>query len=115
MIKFGDRVLVLATSETVSAGVAGLAGDVYGFTTPSLTGVDVIGGAPEDYALNVNLDSKGEAFWFRPDLLELLHRNAGLEISVGGITTIRQADGRWGDASNKSQSIFDKLFGWLRK
>lgn len=93
MSAFGDRVRISASPETTAAGVAGLEGEVYGFTTPSMTGVDVIGGAPDDYALNVNLEPKDEAFWFRPDLVELLHHNAGLQVSAGGVKAIRQADG----------------------
>ena len=115
MSEFGDRVRILANPDTLVAGVAGLEGEVYGFTTPSATGVDVIGGAPDDYALNVNLDSMDQAFWFRPDLVELLHHNAGLEISAGGIRAIRQGDGSWIETPKNSQSIFHKFFGWLQK
>lgn len=115
MSAFGDRVRILASPETIAAGVAGLEGDVYGFTTPSMTGVDVIGGAPDDYALNVNLELKDEAFWFRPDLVELLHHNAGIEVNACGIKAVRQADGTWIESPNKSQSLFDKFFSWLRK
>ena len=43
---FGDRVQIRQSPETVAAGVAALEGEIYGFTTPSTTGVEVIGGAP---------------------------------------------------------------------
>jgi hypothetical protein len=115
MSAFGDRVRILESPETAAAGLAGLEGDVYGCTTPSMTGVEVIGGAPDDYALNVNLELKNEAFWFRPDLVELLHHNAGLEISAGGAKAIRQADGSWVESPAESQSLFSKFFSWLKK
>jgi hypothetical protein len=92
---FGDRVRIRASSETVAAGVAGLEGEIYGFTTPSTTGVQVIGGAPDDYALNVSLESTDATLWVRPDLVELLHHNAGVEVVVGNMKLIRQTDGSW--------------------
>jgi hypothetical protein len=115
MREFGDRVRIREAPETLAARVAGLEGDIHGFTSPSATGVDVIGGAPDDHALNVNLDAMDEAFWFRPDLVILVHHNAGLEICVGGVTTVRQADGSWVEMPKKSQSTFQKFFGWLKK
>lgn len=95
MADFGDRVRVKVTPETTASGVAGLEGDVYGFTTPSSTGMQVIGGAPDDYALNVSIEGHGSDLWFRPDLLEFLHHNPGMEMIAGNVRTVRQADGSW--------------------
>ena len=39
----GDEVRIRSTDVTESLGVAGHTGIVYGYTTPSVTGVDVIG------------------------------------------------------------------------
>ena len=50
---FGDNVVIRSTRETEAAGVAGRTGSVTGFTTPSVTGVEVVGGTAEDYALGV--------------------------------------------------------------
>jgi hypothetical protein len=94
MTDFGDRVRIRESPETIDAGVAGLEGDVYGFTTPSVTGADVIGGSPDDTAVNVSIGAHG-ALWFLPDLLEFLHYNAGMEIVVGNIRSVRQVDGSW--------------------
>lgn len=99
-----DRVLVRDTPETAEIGIAGMEGDVYGFTTPSVTGVEVIGGAPEDFALNVSFkDSKGE-FWLRPDLVQLLNHNEGTELRVGGAAFVRESDGSWLQTEGSSGS-----------
>jgi hypothetical protein len=60
MSGFGDRVRIKESPETKAIDVAGLEGDVYGCTTPSVTNVVVIGGAPKDYALNVSIKGHGE-------------------------------------------------------
>jgi hypothetical protein len=65
-----SRVRVRATSETEELGLAGLVGEVMGETTPSSSGVDVIGGSGADYAINAWFDEKNEQYWFHPDLLE---------------------------------------------
>ena len=49
-IAFGDRVRVVATPATIESGFSGAEGDVYGSATPSITGGDVGGGAPDDHA-----------------------------------------------------------------
>ena len=74
---FADRVRIRECPETIAASVALLEGEVYGFTTPSVTGVEVIGGAPDDYAINVSLEPSGTCLWFRPDLVEFIGHNAG--------------------------------------
>ena len=95
MAGFGDRVRIKESPETLAAELAGLEGDVYGFTTPSATGVTVVGGAPDDHALSVFVESKGTDFWVRPDLIEFLHVNAGSEVVVGNVKAVRQPDGTW--------------------
>jgi hypothetical protein len=49
-----------------------MTGQVYGETTPSVTGVEVIGAVQEDYAINVFLNERNEALWFAPDLVEVI-------------------------------------------
>jgi hypothetical protein len=63
MAVFGDHVRIRATAETECRGLAGREGTVFGFTTPSLTRVEVIGLPAEDFALNVHFDELNEAFW----------------------------------------------------
>ena len=96
---FGDQVRVKEAPETISAGLAGLEGEVFGFTTPSATGVTVVGGAPDDHALNVYFRDTKADHWFRPDLLEFLHHNVGAEATVKGapVKWVRQADGSWAE------------------
>jgi hypothetical protein len=65
-ISFGDNVRVRAAPLTQELGLAGMAGQVYGETTPSVTNVEVIGEIQEDYAINVFFDDRNEGFWFAP-------------------------------------------------
>ena len=51
-ISFGDHVRIRSTESTVDLGLAGLVGQVDGETTPSVTGVDVIGEMTADCAFN---------------------------------------------------------------
>lgn len=94
-IAFGDNVRVATTPLTSSLGLAGLMGAVYGETTPSVTGVEVIGGATNDYAINVQLDGRDESHWFAPELLEILDHAPGTEIVIGTKRLIRTASGDW--------------------
>jgi hypothetical protein len=94
-ISFGDNVRVASTPLTVALGLAGLTGQVYGETTPSVTGVEVIGGAAGDYAINVQLDSRAESLWFTPELLEFVDHAPGTEIIIGNKRLVRTASGEW--------------------
>jgi hypothetical protein len=58
--------------ETNAAGVAGLTGRVVGRTTPSTSGMPVIGTAADDVALAVKFDEPRDSLWFSPELLEAL-------------------------------------------
>src|ERR1051326_3237614 len=69
-IGFGDNVRVHRTPETEALGVAGHVGQVYGHTTPSITGIRVVGGSDGDYALNVHFDGSEDTIWFAPQLLD---------------------------------------------
>ncbi|MEQ8856775.1 hypothetical protein [Gimesia sp.] len=99
-ITFGDHVRVLSASETDERGLAGKCGQVYGETTPSVTGVEVIGEAREDYALNVFMEDLDSDFWFAPDLLELIDHAAGTEIIIGNRKAVRRADGSWEESDS---------------
>lgn len=98
---FGDNVRIRETKETVAAGVAGLRGQVFGETTPSVTGVDVIGTPAADHALNVHLEERGEAYWFASELVELVDHAPGTEIRLDGVDKrwIRTKDGGWTEES----------------
>lgn len=97
VILFGDHVRVLATSVTEELGLAGGLGQVYGWTTPSQTYVEVIGETSEDYAVNVFFDDRDEAHWFAPELLEFIDHAPGTEIRLEGVSKkwVRTAAGAW--------------------
>ncbi len=122
MTDFGDRVRVKESPETRAAGIAGLEGDIYGVTTPSVTNVEVVGGAPDDCAFNVSFESRKETFWIRPDLVEVLHHNAGMEMVVGNIRAVRQPDGNWiesvvnpSESVKRQESLWSRIKSFLKK
>ena len=94
-LSFGDNVRVLDTAETQRRGFAGRRGQVYGHTTPSITGVEVIGSTGEDFALNVHFEDLGEAHWFARELLEFVDHAPGTEIVIGEKRLVRDEDGDW--------------------
>lgn len=94
-ISFGDRVRVRATPETEQSGHADLVGQVYGFTTPSVTAVTVVGGQESDQAFNVHFDDRAETVWFAPHLLEFVDHSPGTDLAIGNKRWVRDADGSW--------------------
>jgi hypothetical protein len=100
-VSFGDNVRIRVTKETETAGVAGLKGQVCGETTPSVTGVEVIGTPSSDFTINVHLEERDEAYWFAPELVEFLDHAAGTEIRLKGVDKrwIRTEDGGWKEES----------------
>ncbi|MCY2994781.1 MAG: hypothetical protein NTY19_44005, partial [Planctomycetota bacterium] len=96
-ISFGDNVCVRVTPATTTAGLAGLTGHVYGHTTPSVTGVEVIGDLTEDFAVNVHFEDRGESFWFAAEQLEFVDHAPGTEIQLAGVSKkwVRTESGEW--------------------
>ena len=95
-LRFGDIVRIKQTPDTLQAEIAGLEGTVYGFTTPSATGVTTVGSLAEDFALSVHIDSLGQAFWLDPSSIELVERPETMEFSVAGKTIrVTQRDGEY--------------------
>jgi hypothetical protein len=72
-------------------------GNVFGETTPSVTGVEVIGDSKENRAINVFFEDRKKGFWFAPELLEFIDHAPGAEIRFDGIPKrwIRSATGEW--------------------
>lgn len=97
MLAFGAVVRVRATPETKRAGIAGRTGMVTGFTTPSVTRVEVIGSVKDDHAIAVYFGDDADVRWFSSDLLEFVSHGAGQEVTVDGVNKkmIRNADGTW--------------------
>jgi hypothetical protein len=102
-ITFGDNVRVRSVPETEARGVAGLVGQACGETTPSVTGVSVIGQVTQDYALNVHFEGRDETLWFAADLLELVDRAAGAEVRLKGVPKkwVRTASGVWAEIADR--------------
>jgi len=94
---FGDNVRIVDCPETQAKGIAGLVGSVYGETTPSVTGVDVIGNAAGDFALNVYIEGIEDEIWVAPDLVEFLDHGAGQTITLDGVDKewVRADSGEW--------------------
>ena len=118
-IGFGDSVRVLQTAETEALGLTGLVGSVYCYTTPSVTGVHVVGGCPDDFAINVHFDELDVDHWFNPELLEFVDHGAGTEIMLDGVRKkwTRNADGGWNetdisDDTPPKRGFLARLFGW---
>ncbi len=100
-LSFGDNVRVRVTAETVAVGLDGAVGQVYGVTTPSVTGVTVVGTTADDRAFAVQCQGRKDAVWFSADLLELVDHGEGTEIRLNGVDKkwTRAADGSWIETS----------------
>jgi hypothetical protein len=94
-ITFGDNVKVLSSPETDAISISGKVGQVSGETTPSVTGVEVIGEVNDDFALNVSIEGYDETYWLSTDLLEFIDHAEGTEMVVGNVRAVRRADGCW--------------------
>jgi hypothetical protein len=93
-LSFGDSVRIRRSAETEVAGIAGRVGQIYGETTPSSTGVVVIGDHRRDYAISVHLGD-GEDYWLAEELLEFVDHAPGTTMKVGNASFVRRADGEW--------------------
>ena len=89
---FGNKVKIKSSPETETKGLAGKTGETYGHTTPTVTGVEVIGKTEKDFALNVYFDDLKESFWFDESLIEQLDN--GTEMTLDGV------DKKWSKDSN---------------
>ena len=93
---FGDTVRIKQTADMVQANIAGLEGEIYGFTTPSASGVETTGLLADDFAWNVHITTLGQGYWLDPSNIELVRHSESMEISIGG-KTIRatRTDSGW--------------------
>ena len=87
--RLGDAVRILSTPETERAGLARLVGSVRGETKPSESGVSVIGGAADDFALEVRFEGRNESSWLPLDLVQFV----GGEADARG--SGRRGTGKW--------------------
>jgi len=86
---------IVDDSDTQQAGYAGLEGTCWGFTTPSVTSVNVIGGTEEDLAFNVHFADGPDDVWFAPHLVGLVDHASGTTVTIGEKQLIRDAHGEW--------------------
>jgi hypothetical protein len=102
-LSFGDNVRIRSAPETESRGIAGLRGQIYGETTPSVTGIAAIGTLQSDYAINVYFKDRKESVWLAPELVEFLDHGAGTEINLERVSKkwTRAASGEWIEKSTK--------------
>ena len=95
-ISFGDSVRIRDTPATRASGHAGRQGMCWGVTTPSATGVDVIGELSDDAALSVHFDAEESAdAWFAPDLVEFVDHAVGAQVRIGDSELVRSDTGAW--------------------
>ncbi len=96
-ITFGDKVRVKSSIETDAINITNLVGEVYGETTPSQTGIELIGNSENDIAFNVHIDELDDSFWLSPNLLEFVDHNEGTEITLDGVDKkwTRSDKGEW--------------------
>jgi hypothetical protein len=96
-VQFGDRVRILSDPVTEARGLVGRTGTAYGVTTPSVTGIEVIGTPSSDVAVKVSIEDIQEQFWFAENLLEFVDHNAGTTTTLDGVNLkwTRNADGGW--------------------
>ena len=92
---FGDTVRIRSSEFTETFGLAGKTGIFFGFTTPSITGVDVIGNPSNDRAVAVDFEGGSGPLWFADDLIEFVQRTPGSKVTVAGRRYIRDEDGEW--------------------
>ena len=94
---FGDRVRIKDNEATRGLELSGREGQVFGYTTPSITGVSVIGSPTEDYAINVHFEEIEGKYWFATDLLELVDHGPGTVVTLEGQDRewVRLPSGEW--------------------
>ena len=116
-ISFGDNVLIATTAETERLGLAGLTGDVRGESTPSATGIEVIGDVTDDFAINVYVEDRETDYWFSPELLQFVDHGAGTVFMIDGVGKkwTRNVDGSWkesADLATKKRRIILMLLAY---
>lgn len=75
--RVADTVRIVSTPETERASLARLVGEVRGETKPSVSGVTVVGGAADDFALEVYFEERKESHWLPLELVRFVGREHG--------------------------------------
>jgi len=114
-ISFGDNVRIRMRPVTEKLGVAGKTGSVTGETTPSVTGIQVIGESMQNFAFSVEVDDR--TLWIAPDLLELVDHAPGKVVIIDAIpkTWVRAESGKWVEELSNRESLLRRLAGVFRR
>jgi hypothetical protein len=98
-------------------GLAGLTSEVRGETMPSVMGIEVIGEVKNDFAFNVFIEDRDEAYWFASDLLEFVDHAIGTEMWIDGVSKkwVRTADGNWEESQVAQRGLVQRLLGIFRR
>jgi len=110
---FGDKVRIRDTELTRKLGLAGQSGTVYGETTPSVSGIEVVGEAHDDFALNVMIGERGEQLWFVHDLVEFVDYSPATEVTIGDRRFVRAASGDWEEVPGDQPPLKRGFIDWL--
>ena len=94
-IRLGDRVRVRLTPETKALDLAEKIGQVYGHTTPFVTCIKNIGDTQQGLAFNVFFKDRNKAFWFAPELLEVVDDTPGTRVRMGAKKWVRSGSVEW--------------------
>jgi hypothetical protein len=113
---FGDTVRVVSDPVTEATGFAGRIGTNYGFTTPSLTGIEAIGLDDDDFAYCVHFDDTDDEHRFAAHLIEFVDHGEGAEITLAGIdkTWVRAKDGAWVEPAGPTPQADERPLGGAR-
>ena len=101
-IRLGDKVRIRLIPETKVLNLAGKIGQVYGHTTPFVTCIKFIGETRQDLAFNVFFKDRNKAFWFAPELLEVVDIAPETKVQVGAKKWIGSGSGKWKDSPKTS-------------
>src|SRR5690606_11615246 len=97
---------------TSALGHAGKVGVCHGFTTPSATGVEVVGDVSEDLAFAVHFGDDGmDEVWFAPELLELVYHAPGLRATIDTSEFVKAEDGSWQPVVSEGKRPRRRWFG----
>lgn len=90
----GDTVRIASTPDTIAGGYADRTGSCHGFTTSSVTGVEVVAATGEDIALNVAFED-GTDGWFDPSVVVIVGDGPLATAQVGDQRFVRDRAGEW--------------------
>jgi hypothetical protein len=96
-VSLGSRAKILPHAATDRLGLTGREGIIHGWTTPSSTGVEVVGEPTEDYAVAVFFEELDEEYWFDEGIVEIIDNGAGTVISLDGssLEYVLDESGEW--------------------